>query len=132
MNKPLLVTFAAVFSGVIIIGSVLLLVVVNSKTTSTVSCSKKGKTHQVAIQNGVVKPATTNAKLCDTIVIKNTDSETRKIGFGDHDKHVAFSGVEEKLLKKGESFSLLVTQTGTAYFHDHYDYDAEGTLIVTN
>lgn len=131
MNKPLFVAFAAVFSGVIIIGSVLLLVVVNSKTTSIVSCSKKGNTHQVTIQNGVVQPATTNAKLCDSIVIKNADSETRKIGFGDHDNHQAFGGVDEKILKSGQSFTMVLSETGTGDFHDHYNYDVEGTIIVT-
>lgn len=131
MKKPIIVTISAVFAGAIIIASVVALAMSGSKTTAS-ACQQKGATRTVTINKGIVSPASTEAKLCDDVTIINIDPETRKIGFGEHNKHKTYSGVSEKILRKGQSFTITVTETGTIGFHDHYHHDTEGTLIVTN
>lgn len=129
MNKPIVLTISAVVAGAITIASVLLLVLLSSKTTAA-TCEQKGRSHAITISKGKVSPATTEVKLCDSVTITNADPETRKIGFGDHGNHKEYAGVTQKLMRSGQSFTITVTETGTVGFHDHYYHDTQGTLVV--
>ena len=130
VKSPLFITIASLLVGFVIIGSVFALVIANANS-SEAGCERPGETHNISITDDVASPRNTYATKCDKVVITNSDAVTRKIGFGDHDNHQAFGGVDEKVLHKGQSFTLLLTETGTGNFHDHYNYDVEGTIVVT-
>jgi len=129
-KSSIFITIASLLAGLIAIGSVFALVIANANS-SDAGCERPGETHNISITDDVASPRNTYATKCDKVVITNSDAVTRKIGFGDHDNHQAFGGVDEKVLHKGQSFTLLLTETGTGNFHDHYNYDVEGTIVVT-
>jgi hypothetical protein len=131
LKGPIFITLVSLLVGLVAIGSVFALVLVNPKSED-VHCEQSGTTHRISINNNTVSPSITYAQKCDNVVIINGDKEIRKIGFGDHDNHQAFAGVEEKMLESGQSFTLVLNQTGRADFHDHYNYDVEGTIVVSN
>jgi plastocyanin len=103
-----------------------------SKPTDTVDCQNKKTNHTVTIQNNTMDPAHTDAALCDTLTITNNDDSLRLIAFGEHDSHIAYDGVSEKTLKKGESFTITLNKPGTVIFHDHNQDEVEGDFTVTN
>lgn len=88
-------------------------------------------THKVTITDSKVTPKTTTGKLCDTLVITNTDNVTRLMAFGDHDHHTPYDGVEERLLKRNESVRITFDKTGSFHFHDHIHDEVEGYFNVS-
>ena len=98
--------------------------------SKTFTCGRTGQNHLVVIENSIASPARTNAKPCDTLAIKNTDSKIRLIAFGIHDHHQAYDGIAEKVLDKNQSFTVTLEQTGTFKFHDHLDDSTQGTFTV--
>jgi plastocyanin len=87
--------------------------------------------HQATIQNDVITPANTMAKLCDTLMITNRDERSRLIAFGVHDHHAPYDGIEERLLGQGESFTITLLEAGTFRFHDHTEDEVQATFVVT-
>ena len=77
-----------------------------------------------------MKPQITSANRCDTLTIRNSDPETRKIGFGEHDHHSAYDGVTERVLRQGESFTITLRDEGTYHFHDHYHDEVKASFVV--
>jgi hypothetical protein len=99
--------------------------------SKTVSCRGiKGDGYIVTIANDRATPLTTDARLCDTLTIINKDAGTRLIAFGVHDKHVTYAGVEEKLLKYNQSFTVTLRQSGKFIFHDHDNDTVRGNFTV--
>jgi hypothetical protein len=94
------------------------------------SCSHKGQIYTATIQNDQVKPSHINAKLCDTLTVKNLDTTMRKIGFGVHEHHSAYDGVLEKTIGFKDSFTVTLNQTGNYLYHDHYHDEVQGTFTV--
>ena len=92
-------------------------------------CSS-GPVHVVTIQGGQVNPAHTDAKLCESLTIKNLDKQSRLMAFGPHEEHVPYNGIAERLLGQGESFTVTLNQAGSFRFHDHLDDEAQGTFSV--
>ncbi len=102
--------------------------------TAAESCNSRpahGQSHSIMIMNDKVEPAQTTGQLCDTLTITNMDDITREIAFGMHQKHVFYDGIEERSLKKDESFTITMNQTGTFHFHDHLHDETEGYFTVT-
>jgi hypothetical protein len=56
---------------------------------------------------------------------------TREIGFGVHDKHVAYDGISERILNQDESFTITLDKTGRYHWHDHFHDEVEGYFSVT-
>ncbi|MEK7594563.1 MAG: hypothetical protein AAB436_02930 [Patescibacteria group bacterium] len=97
----------------------------------TTDCKSEGKQHRVAIKNDIVTPQHTEASLCDSLTITNQDAHIRLIAFGQHDKHVAYDGVTETVLGKGQSLTLELNQAGTYRFHDHDNEATAGDFTVS-
>lgn len=91
---------------------------------------KQQATHEMRFQNNVVKPASIQAKLCDTLIITNADDHTRLIAFGQHNKHISYNGVSETLLSKSESITLTLGHSGDYIFHDHHNESIKGAFSV--
>lgn len=94
------------------------------------SCQIRKINHTVRIRNNVAEPKIVRGQLCDTLTIINNDPRTRKIGFGDHDKHVTYGGILEQLLGPNESLGVVLSKTGTYEYHDHYMEQTGGTFTV--
>lgn len=94
-------------------------------------CSAHSQNHKVTIQNSKVSPAHIAAPKCDTLTIANLDDEARLMAFGPHDRHVPYDGVAERVLGKGQSFTVTLVQTGNFRFHDHEHDEVQGTFTVT-
>lgn len=90
-----------------------------------------GDAHTVVISNS--KPSTSHVygKLCDTLTFRNKDDITREIAFGNHDHHVPYDGVAEKVLNQNQSFTVTLNQVGTFHWHDHEHDEVEGYFTVS-
>ena len=93
-------------------------------------CSRHQPKHVALIENNVIYPEHIVASKCDTLTIKNLDSQDRIIAFGVHEDHVAYDGVKERELRSGESFTVSLIQLGEYLFHDHMDEDVMATFEV--
>lgn len=102
---------------------------VSNKPFMTI-CSNKLKKHNATIENGTIQPKNTKAALCDTLTITNKDNKTRKIAFGKHNRHQAYDGVAEKILEKGQSFTITLNEAGSFMFHDHFEDAVAGYFTV--
>lgn len=101
-----------------------------SKTTGAPCPAGQHATHTAIIQGNQVKPLNITAKRCDRLVIINNDDTNRLIAFGVHNNHVAYDGVEERLVSTGKSLQITLNQTGDFLFHDHFDESVKGTFSV--
>lgn len=102
----------------------------NHYLTKQNSCSGQHKTWLVKIQNDHVQPLETNSHRCDKLTILNLDKAEREMAFGQHEHHVAYDGVTERLLNQGQSFTVTLDQKGSFVFHDHFNDDVSGSFIV--
>ncbi|MCW1908542.1 MAG: cytochrome C oxidase subunit IV family protein [Candidatus Saccharibacteria bacterium] len=96
----------------------------------TGACQGRLQNHQVIIKDGVMNPATTKAKRCDTLTISNQDAKDREIAFGEHPEHSAYGGEEEVLVRAGYNKTITLNQTGEYIYHDHFEPETAGFLIV--
>jgi len=90
-----------------------------------------GKVYMINLKNDAASPRHTDAKLCDTIIIYNADSEARDIEFGIHEKHETYAGESGTTLRPGRNMVLTLTELGTHKFHDHLLDDITGDFTVT-
>jgi hypothetical protein len=99
--------------------------------TKLQACKTTGIKHLVVIENGAIKPTHIDGKRCDTMQIVNRDDIAREIGFGNHEHHVAYDGIREKVITKDQSIIVTLVQTGEYHFHDHFHDEIEATFDVT-
>jgi cytochrome o ubiquinol oxidase operon protein cyoD len=90
-----------------------------------------GAIHVIQLKNNAPSPKHTDAKLCDTIIIVNSDNVVRDLDFGPHDKHEAYAGNTGKTLEPGQNMVLRLTEGGTHEFHDHIQDVISGDFTVT-
>jgi hypothetical protein len=90
----------------------------------------QGVTHHVTIQDGHAQPESVTAKVCDVLVIENTDNTQRRLAFGEHDHHVGYDGSDGKLVGQYETLTLVLTEAGEFMFHDHFDDRVYGHFTV--
>jgi plastocyanin len=95
-----------------------------------ITCRQTNINHTVIIQDDKVSPNHTDGHLCDTLTIKNLDSVTRFIAFGQHDHHQPYDGITKDTLNQNESFTITMDQAGEFMFHDHAHDEVEGTFSV--
>lgn len=95
-----------------------------------VVCKVQGAHHVATIQDGIVMPEHTQAKLCDTLTITNSDNTGRLMAFGVHEDHVQYDGVTEQMLHQGDSFTVTLNRSGTYTFHDHLHDEVIGDFTV--
>lgn len=127
----------ATLGALVIIGFVAGVFMVSNKYLSRENketeqvCTTPPTDYRVIVQDGKAVPEDTQAKLCDTLTLINRDNRIRLMAFGIHEDHVVYDGIEEKVLKEGESFTVTLVQAGSFKFHDHVDDQAQGTFTVT-
>jgi hypothetical protein len=131
--KSALMLFA--FGGVIcltVYGAAYLARQQSTQTTANeTSCAQiTGAEHRVTIHKARVSPTHTDASLCDKLTITNLDNTSRLMAFGQHDSHKPYHGIEERLLTKGQSFTVKLDHQGNFRFHDHFDDAVQGTFSV--
>jgi plastocyanin len=102
-----------------------------ASAASTVACPVHGVAHEVVMQNNLVAPIHTTAKLCDTLTIKNDDNILRLVAFGPHEDHTAYDGITEQYVSQNQSVTVVLNQAGTYYFHDHLHDDLKGDFTVS-
>jgi hypothetical protein len=126
-RKDLLILLAV---AVLLVGGLLVYLMRGGNKTDAETCGRTGQTHIIVIQNARLNPAETTAPRCDKLTIVNRDDITREIGFGNHDHHVAYDGVAQKILRQGESLTITLVKTGHFHFHDHFHEEVEGEFTV--
>ncbi len=131
MKKTSLIIAAFVLvTGLVVFGTYAVADKFLARKTIDTECVLSGKKHTATIQNGVISPANTIAKRCDSLTIINKDTKPREIAFGQHDRHVVYDGVTERILKQNESFTVTLKKTGTFLFHDHLQDETAGTMTI--
>lgn len=101
-----------------------------STGTALQVCVSSGKHHTAVIKNDRIQPQAVHADRCDTLTVVNKDQITREIGFGQHDRHVAYDGVKERMLLPNQSLTITLNKTGDYHYHDHFHDEVEGTFTV--
>jgi plastocyanin len=94
------------------------------------TCSQQGAVHTATIKDNKVQPSHISGQRCDVMEIVNLDAVTREIGFGNHDHHVPYDGVSERLLTQNQSLTVTLNQTGEYHFHDHFHDEVTATFTV--
>ena len=102
----------------------------SAEQTPSGGCPVIGQTHQAVIKNGTLTPTSITAKKCDKLTVTNKDGITRDIGFGNHDHHVPYDGVAERILAEGKSLTVTLNQIGKFHYHDHFHYEIAGSFTV--
>jgi plastocyanin len=128
MHKKGLVALIVVV--VVTVSGILLAATAHKGSGDGMVCKSTGQNRTVVIRNAKMNPSNTIGKYCDTLTIKNEDGVTREIGFGPHDHHISYDGVSERLLAKGESFTVTLSQRGSFHYHDHFHEETAGTFTV--
>ncbi len=114
---------------VVVVGAALALGL-SSGTSTADSCKRTGTAYEITIRDGAVSDTQVHAKRCDTLTITNEDDTIRDIAFGQHDHHVSYDGVSEKVLGKDQSISVTLDRTGSYHWHDHLHDEVEGYFTV--
>lgn len=129
--------FFWILGVVILVGSIVFLALslsgnyLASKRAKTgVDCQKVGTEHFVEAKDNRMQPENTDTKLCDKITITNKDDKLRRIAFGVHDEHIAYNGVIEKILRKDQSFTVVLNESGEFTFHDHLQEETSAQFTV--
>lgn len=97
----------------------------------TGACEAVYANHKVTIKNGIVSPARTDAKLCDTLTLVNEDNKEREISFGSHPEHENYGGESEVVVRKQYSKTITLNQSGSFIFHDHLEPETTGSFNVS-
>jgi cytochrome o ubiquinol oxidase operon protein cyoD len=97
----------------------------------TGACEGVHANHKITIKNGIVSPASVEARLCDTITFFKEDDVDREITFGSHPNHGSYAGETELTLHKGRGKMITLGQPGTYQFHDHLNPATAGYFTVT-
>jgi plastocyanin len=93
-------------------------------------CGNSGKTFDVRIKDDHMSPRVFTAHRCDKLTITNLDPTTREIGFGDHENHLLYDGIREKVITQNQHFTITLNQTGTYHFHDHFHDEIAGQFTI--
>ena len=128
MKRTYLVLIIGSVIGLAAIGSVLLIA---GQGKADGGCSGSSTTYRVIVRDDKAVPITTKAKLCDAIRFTNQDNVTREIAFGPHEDHVAYDGIAERVLSRGQSFTITLDKAGSYRFHDHLHDEVEGYFVVS-
>lgn len=117
---------------VVVVGTALVLGLRGSHSAAN-GCNATGTpaAHRATIKNGEVSNDRISGRLCDTLTIVNQDDISREIAFGLHDHHEPYDGVTERVLGKGESFTVTLNQVGSFRWHDHIHDEVQGFFTVT-
>ena len=96
----------------------------------TGACQGTLDNHQVVFRDGSITPVLTTANRCDTLTIINQDEVDKKIAFGEHDQHTGYGGNDEFIVQNDRNKTIVLNETGSFLFHDHYAPEAMGYLTV--
>lgn len=93
-------------------------------------CYPNQTNHTIVVKDDKAVPSMSEANRCDTLTVTNLDDESREMAFGQHEMHTAYDGVTEKVLEKGQSFTVTLVQTGKFKVHDHEHDEVQATFEV--
>jgi len=82
-------------------------------------CAPRKPNHTITVKNNDAVVSSDVILRCDTLSVINLDDTSRMMAFGVHDNHTSYDGVTEKVLNKGESFTVTLVQAGEFIVHDH-------------
>jgi len=115
---------------VLIIGGALFVGLSQRMTTPSCAANVLATNVRIIIANNTPSQPDVTAQLCDTLTIVNQDTVTREIAFGPHDHHTPYDGITERVLKRGESFTVTLNKAGTYHWHDHIHDEVQGDFTV--
>ena len=132
-NKTLLIIILSLVVGLIFtLGAIRLIGVYLDRQYAGLheGCAPRQMNHLVVVKDNVISPSDFTANRCETLTVTNLDDSERMMAFGVHEQHVAYDGVSEKVLQKGESFTVVLIQTGSFKVHDHDNDEVKSTFEV--
>lgn len=92
----------------------------SASNVSTASCKTTGKQYTVVFSHNHASPEDINARLCDKLTFINRDNTVREIAFGPHEQHEPYDGIDAKLLRYNQSFTITLNAQGMYHYHDHF------------
>lgn len=130
--RPRTTAFMALLIVVVVGGA--LAIGLSGGRGSADTCAKSSRhatVTEVVVEQDKATPGRLTAHMCEQLKITNEDNVSREIAFGDHEKHVPYDGVAERVLNKGQSLTVTLNKLGTYHFHDHLHDEVEGFFTVT-
>jgi hypothetical protein len=83
-------------------------------------CATPGQEHTLIVKDDVFSKQQLTLKQCDVIKIANLDAlRSYEFAFGVHDKHVAYPGFTQQVVRPNEFIVIDAVQTGGFRLHDH-------------
>lgn len=98
--------------------------------TDTGACPALGQNYQIVIVNGTAEPTQVQAKWCDTLTFSNQDSVAHSISFGTKAQTASYAGHEYLSIRKGQSETITLNQTGKFGYFDNQYPDLSGVVVV--
>lgn len=95
-----------------------------------IDCKSTLETHRVIVTKDKFNPAKVEAKQCDQLTFINQDKVSHKIAFGEHSNHLVYPGFRELVLRPGQVNTFTLVAYGSFQFHDHFNDDLKGLLVV--
>lgn len=84
----------------------------------------------VAYENNAFNPGVLNVKAGTTVTFRNNGVSAIRIPSGPHPVHTSFPEFDSDTLQPGESYNFTFTNPMTLKYHNHYNPEAKGQVIV--
>lgn len=97
----------------------------------TGACVELRTSRVLVLNSEMILPALVEAGKCDKLTFLNETGQDVKIAFGTHPEDTSYGGIDEVLVKAGESETITLNETGEFRFHDHNNSLLEGRIVVT-
>lgn len=94
------------------------------------ACAARGSEHELTLQNDSFSVGKLRLTQCDTLKIVNLDTQPYNLAFGVHDRHIAYPGYSEQLVRPHEFIVVDALQAGEYIMHDHLRDNARVELSV--
>jgi len=84
----------------------------------------------VSYENRAFSPASVEINTGDGIMFTNNHSAAIRIASNPHPIHTSYRKLESGSLQPGESYTFVATEPVTINYHNHFDPNIKGSIIV--
>lgn len=107
-------------------------VLIRASHVPKASVYTNGKTATITYTDSGFSPSTLTVARGTTITVVNHSSDLLKFSSGPHPTDNEDPEINMDMLTPGKQGSFIVSKLGTHGFHNHYNEDKTGTLLVTD
>jgi len=84
----------------------------------------------ITYENNVFTPSVTKVKIGDTVKFDNKHTFAIRVSSNPHPIHTSYSKLESNRLEPGQSYEFIASEKVTISYHNHFNPNAEGKIVV--